>query len=109
MGSSRRRAVLIGIAALVLAIGAWIASAIVPTTRISWSDADGRPGLSVSADLPAATCRKEFSREFPWVRIGCEPEEDGPDEDGSDEPAAAPDPVDARSSPSGLDTAQDAE
>jgi hypothetical protein len=104
MGSSRRRALLIAVVALVLAIGAWIAATIVPTTRISWTGADGRPGLSVSADLPAATCRKEFSGEFPWVRIRCEPERDGPAE-----PAEAPAPADARTSPSGLDTAQDAE
>lgn len=104
MGSSRRRALLIAVVALVLALGAWIAATIVPTTRIAWTGADGRPGLSVSADLPAATCRKEFSREFPWVRIGCEPDDDAPAES-----SAPPDPADARPSPSGLDTAQDAE
>lgn len=108
MGSSRRRALLIAVVALVLAVGAWIAATIVPTTRIAWTGPDGRPGLSVSADLPAATCRKEFSREFPWVRIGCEPDEEG-DEEVAADPAAPPDPADARPSPSGLDTAQDAE
>lgn len=104
MGSSRRRAVWIAVVALLLAAGAWIAATIVPTTRIAWSGPDGEPGLSVSADLPAATCTKEFRREFPWVRIGCEPERSG-----SDEPATAPAPDAARSSPTGLDTAQDAE
>lgn len=108
MGSSRRRAMLVAVVALLLAVGAWIAATIVPTTRIAWTGADGRPGLSVSADLPAATCSKEFSREFPWVRIGCEPgREVG--EGVPAEPAAAPTPADARPSSSGLDTAQDAE
>jgi len=104
MGSSRRRAVLIAVVALALAIVAWIAATIVPTTRVAWTGADGRPGLTVSADLPAATCRKEFTGEFPWVRIACEPEDDAPAD-----PAAAPDPADGRPSSSGLDTAQDAE
>jgi hypothetical protein len=67
----RRAAVLIGIA-LVVALAAWLASAILPTVGIRAYGAGERAALEVSADLPAATCRKEFRREFPWVRIWCE-------------------------------------
>lgn len=73
MRSLRRRApVLIG-TALVVALAAWLASAILPTVGIRAHGPGERAALAVSADLPAATCHKEFRRAFPWVRIGCEP------------------------------------
>ena len=60
-----------------LALAAWLAASIVPTVGLRTTGTGDDTGLEVSAELPAATCHKEFSREFPWVRIWCEPREDG--------------------------------
>ena len=47
----------------------------------------GRGGLSVATELPNATCRKTFTAEFPFVRLGCEKAQ--PDGTGS-RPSAQP-------------------
>jgi hypothetical protein len=77
MGSSRRRALLLIAGALLLALAAWLASSIVPTVGLRTTGTGDDAGLEVSAELPAATCHKEFGRDFPWVRIWCEPREEG--------------------------------
>lgn len=76
MGSARRRAVLIAALALVTAAAAWIAVWVLQGTRIDWRDADGGPGVTVSAEMPAGTCRKELTASFPWVRFACDRSDD---------------------------------
>ncbi|MDZ7706957.1 MAG: hypothetical protein U5J97_03500 [Trueperaceae bacterium] len=84
----------IALAALSLvALLAWVASQMVPTARISWSDEEGARGVTVSADLAEATCRKELTSTFPWVRISCDPKGE----------------TDGAPVPNDLDTAQDGE
>ncbi len=80
-----------------VAVVAWVASQMVPTARISWNDDDGARGVTVSADLAQATCRKELTSTFPWVRITCEPKAETNEAEG-DEGVA-----------NDLDTAQDGE
>ncbi len=93
----QRRSVRLGIALATVALVAtlaWIASEMVPTARIAWSDEGGARGVTVSAELGEGTCRKELTSTFPWVRIACEPKT-GP-QGGARVPNA-------------LDTAQDGE
>lgn len=71
--SARRRALLVLAAALLLAVLSWLAAAVIGNTRVSLGTGDD--ALAVSTDLPLATCSKAFTREFPWVRFGCEPRE----------------------------------
>ena len=89
----RSRLAIALVAVTVAAVAAWVASQMVPTARIAWSD-DGDRGVTVSAELGQATCRKELTATFPWVRISCEPEADP---DGGERV------------PTALDTAQDGE
>jgi hypothetical protein len=84
MDSSRRRAIVLIVGALLLALAAWIASSIVPTVGLRTTGTGDDAGLQVSAELPAATCRKEFSRDFPWVRIWCEPRDEDPQPSGDE-------------------------
>lgn len=74
--SSRRRALLVLVAALVLAAAAWVASFLIGHTRLDFERAGDGGSLAVRTDLPLATCSKEFTGEFPWVRLGCEGRED---------------------------------
>lgn len=93
----RQWSVRIGIALVAVslaAMAAWIASQMVPSAQIAWSDEDGAQGVTVSADLGEASCRKQLTSTFPWVRISCEPK---------DEPEGDPRVTNE------LDTAQDAE
>lgn len=68
----------------------WLALAIVPSVRIDATPADGRAGLEVAADLPAATCRKTLTATFPWVRFSCEPRTDDESASGEDGDSAVP-------------------
>lgn len=91
------RSVRLGIALVtvaLVAVAAWVANQMVPTARVAWSGEDGARGITISADLAEATCRKELTQTFPWVRISCAPKT-GP---------AGGAPV-----PHALDTAQDGE
>lgn len=92
-GRTARIGIALATLSLVAAL-AWVASQMVPTARISWSDEDGARGVTVSADLAEASCRKELTARFPWVRITCEPKA------GTD---------DGTPVPNELDTAQDGE
>ena len=82
------------VAVALAAVAAWVASQMVPTARIAWSGEDGARGVTVSAELAQATCRKELTATFPWVRISCEPKTE---------------PQGGAGVPNALDTAQDAE
>jgi hypothetical protein len=84
MGSSRRRALVLIAGALLLALAAWLAISIVPTVGLRTTGTGDDRGLEVSAELPAATCHKEFSGDFPWVRIWCDPHDDGDEPPGPD-------------------------
>jgi hypothetical protein len=84
MGSSRRRAIALLAGALLLALAAWLAASIVPTVGLRTTGAGDDAGLEVSAELPAATCHKTFSRDFPWVRIWCDPREEEGAPSGAD-------------------------
>jgi len=102
----RPRVVLvIAVSVLVAAAGVWLATSIVPSTRISWGDEEGGPIVTVSAELPAGTCSKVLSPRFPWVRIRCEQDATPSAAERSD-PASEPagDEV-----PGDLDSASDAE
>lgn len=58
---------------LALAAVAGTALSVLGGVRITLgSDAEGG-ALSVTGDLPAATCTKTFHDDFPWIRFTCEP------------------------------------
>lgn len=64
---------LAGVAALV-----WLAAAVIAGTRLeplptAAGAADGRGGLTVATDFPAATCRKHLRAAWPFVSFDCEP------------------------------------
>ena len=69
--SARRRAALIAVLALVLAVLAWVGSVVVGNTRISFASEAGDAGLTLSTELPAASCSKSFDGRFPWVHLSC--------------------------------------
>jgi hypothetical protein len=83
--TARRRTLVVVLAVLALALIAWVALSVLGGVRIALgSDAEGG-GLSVTGDLPAATCTKTFHDGFPWIRLSCEPHGD-PDTQGAATP-----------------------
>ena len=83
--SSRRRALLITVLALLLAVVAWLASVTIGATRIEPDARRSGEGVRVTTAFPAATCSKTLTAEFPFVRFACESGEPGT-------PDAAPNP-----------------
>lgn len=72
--------------ALLAALAAWILG----NTRFELATARGEGGaLTVETELPAATCRKVLTAEFPWVRFECDERSGGA---AAAEPGAAPAP-----------------
>lgn len=74
--SARRRALLIAVLALALAVVAWVASQVIGNTRISFASEGSDAGLTFATELPAGSCSKTFDGRFPWVHLSCEPRGD---------------------------------
>lgn len=71
---TRRRALLLSLAVVGLALLGWLAIWGLTNTRLDLRSEPGDGGaVSFVTDFPAATCRKSFSADFPFVRFTCEP------------------------------------
>ena len=68
-----RRALKVSLGILIVALLASLAVYLVSNTRLELETAFQNSSMQVETDFPGASCRKTVGKQFPFVRLECDP------------------------------------